>query len=242
MTPRTPDNSQMPQAWRDPSNAHDPAHDIPDLPDPLRWQLRALRQEQAPSADLWSGVAARLVERADVTGTAPFALPAMPTRSALSAQRPLPTAGSGRLHRSRMPVALAASMLVAVGTLGLLRHGGPSMEGQPQVAPLLADTADTLRSPAANEDAGGYAAQHVTAGTPLALAEAEGLRLQYEGAIRELEALPGTAMPNATLRTLDHSAALILAALRQAPDSMRLLEQLRRTYQRRLDLMRLPLA
>ena len=66
--------------------------------------------------------------------------------------------------------------------------------------------------------------------------------MQYQGAIRELETRPGAAAANPTLRTLDQSAELILAALRQAPDSTRLLEQLRRTYQRRLDLMRLPLA
>ncbi|NUO76187.1 MAG: hypothetical protein HOQ32_09255, partial [Lysobacter sp.] len=31
-----------------------------ELPDALRWQLRALRRDQPPANDLWPGIAARL--------------------------------------------------------------------------------------------------------------------------------------------------------------------------------------
>ena len=42
----------------------------------------------------------------------------------------------------------------------------------------------------------------------------------------------------AGLEALDHSAALVQAALRQHPDSPQLLEQLRRLYARRIALSR----
>jgi hypothetical protein len=210
-------------------DTHD-IHDLGELPDALRWQLRAQRQDEAPAADLWPGIAARLTARTGETAPLPFALPFPASK------------GTAWLHRSRMPVALAASVLVAVGTLGLLRHGGPSADGQTTGTPPLASVSLPAGTPAALGGAATRDERRITAHTPLALAEAEGLRLQYEGAVRELETRPGGTAPNPTLRTLDQSAELILAALRQAPDSTRLLEQLRRTYQRRLDLMRLPLA
>ncbi|GAB3744751.1 hypothetical protein [Lysobacter olei] len=204
--------------------------DTPDLPDALRWQLRALREDEAPAADLWPGIAARLSARTDKA--APLAFASAPPVASRAAW----------LRRSRLPVALAASVLVAVGTLGLLRHGGPSADGRAHGTPTLAIAPEAAGATIAHHDANARGEPHVTADTPLALAEAEGLRLQYEGAFRELETQPGASAPNPSLRTLDQSAELILAALRQAPDSTRLLEQLRRTYQRRLDLMRLPLA
>lgn len=205
-------------------------HDATELPDGLRWQLRALRQDEAPAADLWTGIAARLTAR---TGEAAPLPPPLPSQA---------SPGVARLRRSRMPSALAASVLVAVGTLGLLRHGGPSPDRQAPALAAPAGTAVTDGATAAHPAANTLDGRHAAADTPLVLAEAEGLRLQYEGAIRELETRPGTATASPALRTLDQSAELILAALRQAPDSTRLLEQLRRTYQRRLDLMRLPLA
>ena len=204
-------------------------HDNPhDLSDALRWQLRSLRQDETPTRDLWAGIAPRLTARAgggavdDVGTKKPPASPAT--------------------WRWRVPVALAASVLVAVGTLGLLRYGGPSPDqpgaGEARLAHETASEFEPTGGPMGEARTTPVSAAHM----PVALAEAEGLRLQYEGAFRELEARPGVAAATPTLRTLDHSAELILAALRQAPDSTRLLEQLRRTYQRRLDLMRLPLA
>ncbi|HZH42600.1 MAG TPA: hypothetical protein VEY50_00725 [Lysobacter sp.] len=38
-------------------------HDSTPLPDALRWQLRALRQPQEPTRDLWPGIAAQLGAR-----------------------------------------------------------------------------------------------------------------------------------------------------------------------------------
>ncbi|WP_206411840.1 hypothetical protein, partial [Lysobacter enzymogenes] len=46
-----------------------------ELPDALRWQLRALRRDQPPSRDLWSGIAARLGEQAPAGEQAPPAEP-----------------------------------------------------------------------------------------------------------------------------------------------------------------------
>lgn len=205
---------------------HDTRNDTHDLPDALRWQLRGLRQDAAPAADLWPGIAQRLT---------PNASDAFPTPS--GARSPATAA----TWRWRMPVALAASVLVAVGTLGLLRYGGPSPGQSSSFSDDVGFAAATDSAPSAGAAHTTHSAP-ITADTPLALAEAQALRMQYQGAIRELETRPGAAAANPTLRTLDQSAELILAALRQAPDSTRLLEQLRRTYQRRLDLMRLPLA
>lgn len=202
----------------DADHSHDDTHELPDA---LRWQLRALRQDQAPTHDLWTGIAPRLAARTDARAVE-VRSPAVPVSP-----------------RWRVPVALAASVLVALGTLGLLRYGGPSADQQAALAARAMDARALAMTSARDQRA---IQRPITAGTPLALAEAEGLRRQYEGAIRELEIRPGSNAADAALRTLDQSAELILAALRQAPDSTHLLEQLRRTYQRRIELMRLPLA
>lgn len=206
---------------------HDTPNDTHELPDALRWQLRGLRQDESPAADLWPRIAPRLTPHVD--GGLPMPTGAHP-----------PAATDAR--RWRMPVALAASMLVAIGTLALLRYGGPSPGQSSAFSDDAGFAAATDTATSAGSAAATHGAQSITATTPLALAEAHVLHLEYQGAIRELETRPGAAAANPTLRTLDHSAELILAALRQAPDSTRLLKQLRRTYQRRLDLMRLPLA
>ena len=68
--------------------------------------------------------------------------------------------------------------------------------------------------------------------------EADGLTRQYQAALQELAPLAqpeSAAAP--TFAVLDRDAALIQAALEQAPDSRLLLEQLRRTYARRLALV-----
>lgn len=66
--------------------------------------------------------------------------------------------------------------------------------------------------------------------------EADGLTRHYRAALQELAPLssPGSLQP--TFTVLDRDAALIRAALQQAPDSRLLLEQLRRTYAHRLAL------
>jgi hypothetical protein len=67
--------------------------------------------------------------------------------------------------------------------------------------------------------------------------EADGLTRQYQAAMQELAPAspPGSLQP--TFAVLDRDAALIREALTQAPDSRLLLEQLRRTYARRLALV-----
>ena len=72
---------------------------------------------------------------------------------------------------------------------------------------------------------------------PLVQREAAALALQYQGAFEELARLPAgaSAEPYApALQQLDHSAAQILGALERDPHSRLLLDQLRRTYARRL--------
>lgn len=70
-----------------------PPRDDAPLPDALRWQLRALRQDTPPASDLWPGIAGRL---------------AVPTPSALPPRRRWPG------------MAIAASLVVAIGAIGLL--------------------------------------------------------------------------------------------------------------------------
>jgi hypothetical protein len=155
-----------------------PGNNTPDhneLPDTLRWQLRALRQDAMPARDLWPGIAARL-----------------------AAQPPARTP-----QRWLRPVALAASLVLAIGTVG-----------------WFARTND-----------GATASTNPT----LVQREAEGLTLQYQAALQEVQA-PTPASLKPTVEALDRDAALIRAALAKDPDSVRLLEQLRRTYAHRLAL------
>lgn len=152
-----------------------PGNNTPDhneLPDTLRWQLRALRQDAAPARDLWPGIAARL-----------------------AAQPP-----ARKPQRWLRPVALAASLVLAIGAVGWFSR-----------------TNDVASAPT------------------LVQREAEGLTLQYQAALQEVQA-PTPASLRPTVEALDRDAALIRAALARDPDSVRLLEQLRRTYAHRLAL------
>jgi hypothetical protein len=155
-----------------------PDHSTPDhneLPDTLRWQLRALRQDATPSRDLWPGIASRLATQQAV-------------------RRP---------QRWLRPVALAASLVLAIGTVGWLARTNDG-------------TTDSTNP-------------------TLVQREAEGLTLQYQAALQEVQA-PTPASLKPTVDALDRDAALIRAALAKDPDSVRLLEQLRRTYAHRLAL------
>ena len=148
--------------------------------DALRWQLRAMRRDVAPQGDLWPGIAARIA-------TTPQEVPAPATR---------------RNVRRFAPVALAASLLLAVGVVW---QGG------------LLPTAPTPADGVIRQQAGV-------------------LTHEYQGA---LQAMPQTRSSSAyapALRDLDRSAAKILIALDHDPDARFLLEQLRRTYARRLAL------
>lgn len=147
-----------------------------EFPDTLRWQLRALRQDAAPTHELWPGIAARL--RA----------PSQPVR---------------RPQRWLRPMALAASLVLAVGTVGwFARNAGVATDAP---APTLVQR------------------------------EAEGLTRQYQAALQEMQA-PTPASLQPTVEALDRDVAVIRAAMASDPDSVRLLEQLRRTYAHRLAL------
>lgn len=66
--------------------------------------------------------------------------------------------------------------------------------------------------------------------------EADGMARHYQAALREI---PPTQVPSSlrpAFDDLDRSVVQIRAALVREPDSLRLLEQLRRTYDRRLAL------
>jgi hypothetical protein len=160
---------------------HGNPHDSNDFPDALRWQLRALRQDTTPSHDLWPGIAARL---------APQQAPAR------------------RSPRWLGPLALAASVILAVGSVG-----------------WFARTADVT------------APSQVQSPT-LVQREADGLARQYQAALLEVQQVqvPMPASLQPTAEALDRDVALIRAALARDPDSVRLLEQLRRTYAHRLAL------
>ena len=153
-------------------------HDIGDAR--LRMALHALRRDIEPGHDLWPGIQARLSPRP-------------------AAVRP---------SRRVWPLAMAASMLLA---LGLARHGAPEVVRPVAVTP--------------------------GAVAPVA-SEAEALTLHYQAALRELDARAAPASWQPGLEALDQGAQQVLAALRHSPQSPQLLERLRQIYARRLALSR----
>lgn len=83
---------------------------------------------------------------------------------------------------------------------------------------------------------GGLLPGSTPAQAPLVMQEANVLTREYQGA---LQAMPQTRSSSAyasALRDLDRSAATILVALEHDPDARFLLDQLQRTYVRRLAL------
>lgn len=156
-------------------------HDIGDAR--LRMALHALRRDIEPGHDLWPGIQARLS----------------------------PRPAAARPPRRVWPLAMAASMLLA---LGLARQGAPEL-----ARPVVVET------PAS------------AAATPVA-SEAEALTLHYQAALREFDASATPASWQPGLEALDHGAQQVLAALQQNPHSPQLLEQLRQLYARRLVLSR----
>ncbi len=149
--------------------------------DALRWQLKRLRRDLEPSADLWPGIAARLS--------------AMPQRPALE----------HRAHVRRFaPWAMAASIVLAVGV---------AWQWGDQTPGRISSGAE-----------------------PLVVREAQSMTQQYR---RDLAGLQQAATPPeiaAALDDLDRSAAQILTAISRDPSASFLLDQLRRTYVRRLQL------
>jgi hypothetical protein len=66
--------------------------------------------------------------------------------------------------------------------------------------------------------------------------EAEAMTIEYQAALREMQGAPIPEPLAPALATLDDSAGEIRAALEEQPGSVRLLDQLKRTYSRRLAL------
>lgn len=147
--------------------------------DALRWQLRAMRKDVPPQRDLWPDIAARIAATPQEASTR--------TR---------------RRTRWFAPVAMAASLLLAVGVVW---QGG--------LLPGSASPAD-----------------------PLMRQEAGALTREYQGALQTMPQTRSSSAYAPALRDLDRSAAKILVALEHDPNARFLLEQLRRTYARRLAL------
>ena len=73
-------------------------------------------------------------------------------------------------------------------------------------------------------------------GNPVVRQQAVSMSLEYEGAIARLQQADSHPEMQGALGELDRRAAQILAAIDRDPDATFLLEQLRRTYARRLQL------
>ncbi|QWP76593.1 hypothetical protein J5226_23950 [Lysobacter sp. K5869] len=191
-----------------------------ELPDALRWQLRALRRDQPPSRDLWAGIAARLGEQAPAGSETPHAVGDEPVAAPVA---PEPAAVAILPRRAKpargwmAPLALAASVAALAIGLSANFRGAPSPAGDG-----VATTQPAATSAAAPS---------------LVQREAQGMTLQYQAALREVEpASAASVAMKPAFDDLDRNAALILDALSHDPDSRMLLEQLRRTYARRLAL------
>ena len=107
-------------------------------------------------------------------------------------------------------LALAASLLVAI--VGWRMMSAPAANAPDVVADQAAP------------------AEHIVQ------AEARALTLEYRATLTQYEALPVPTEIQPGLDALDASARDIRSALAAEPDSVRLLQQLQRTYARRLEL------
>lgn len=75
-----------------------------------------------------------------------------------------------------------------------------------------------------------------TASPPLIEREALAMASQYEAVLAQYQALPLQPELQPALQDLDRSSARIMSAIERYPDARFLLDQLRRTYDRRLEL------
>lgn len=161
----------------------------------LGMALRGLRQDIEPGKDLWPGIAARLQ---------------------VPAQNPVRDVRT-RHPRWLWPVALAASLLLAVGMAW--QFNTPSR-------PAGAMARDVAQAPGSSPP------------VPLVAREADSMTAHYQAALREMapSSVPAGWKPG--LDALDRSALEIRNALQQDPNSRLLLQRLRSTYTRRLALAR----
>jgi hypothetical protein len=122
-------------------------------------------------------------------------------------------------------LALAASVCVAVGLAWSLR------------VPPSAATAAGQHVADAGQGTPNPGRGHAGAGeTGLLQREADALAREYHAALREFDGAPMPATIEPALATLDRSAADLRGAIASDPDAVFLLDQLRRTYARRLSL------
>ena len=111
-------------------------------------------------------------------------------------------------------LAIAASLCLAMGVAYTLR---------PATAPDDAPAPVASASPDGARDA-------------LLSREADAMTIEYEAALRQFQDAPVPEPLQPALATLDRSALEIRGALADDPDAVFLLDQLRRTYARRLTL------
>ncbi len=141
----------------------------------------------------------------------------------------------GRDLWAEIATRIASEQLPAskVPTLRRWSGFGPAMAASGIVAALLLGLANLLPAEMSEE---GLRRSPETAS--MLSRDADGLALEYQAA---LTSLPPVAVPpelQSTLQLLDSSAEQLQLALRQQPQSLFLLEQLRRVYARRLQLSR----
>ena len=175
-----------------PRDHHDD-HATPRQPgddDALRLQLRGLRRDVAPGADLWPGIAARIAQ--------PQAAHAAPVARLQPRSRAVRFA----------PWALAASLVLAVGVAWQQR---PAIEAPAPVAQAAPQMQLLPRA-------------------------ADAMAREYEAALRELQAGGRPVASDTALHELDRSARQIRTALARDPQSRLLFQQLRSTYEKRLQL------
>ena len=165
----------------------------------MQMALRGLRRDIEPVHDLWPGIAARLQS--------------LPQQSGQSASRSKPS--------WLWPLALAASLLLAVGLVWQIRPFNPAAD----VVPLMARASSVAPSAIIERET-------------LVQREADSMTVHYESALREMELQPLPVGWQAGLDALDRSALEIRNAMRDDPNSRLLLERLRATYTRRLVLAR----
>jgi len=123
----------------------------------------------------------------------------------------IPLAGRRRARRWRLPVSLAAAASLAALAAMLL----PQQVQQPNPQQAMQPTLSPLQQ------------------------QAEAMSGEYRQAIAALPAAPVPAELRPALHELDASAVQIRDALHQRPDAGYLLGQLRRTYDKRLELTRM---
>ncbi len=165
----------------------------------MRMALLGLRRDAEPGSDLWPGIAARLQS--------------VPQQSGQSSRRSKPNWLS--------PLALAASLLLAVGLVWQIKSFNPASD----VVPLVARTSSVAPSAIVESET-------------LVQREAASMTVHYESALREMDLQPLPAGWQPGLEALDRSAIEIRTAMQNDPNSRLLLERLRATYTRRLVLAR----